>query len=84
MLERNRRMSSHLTYEETRQHYIEKMGEPLGLLFNALWQEMAWLYQKWNEYVELYGAKPSRIDLLNKAAPSFFRLAQDSLWEGTL
>lgn len=83
-LERNQRMGNHRTADETRQHHIESMGEPLGSLFNALWQEVAWLYRKWNEYVELYGNKPSRIDLLNKAAPSLFRIVQDSLWEDTL
>jgi len=60
------------------------MGEPLGILFHALWQELAWLYWKWNEYLALYGTKPSRIDLINKAAPGFFRVIQDSLWEDTI
>lgn len=57
------------------------MGDPLGKLFYALWQELAWLYEKWAEYVVLYGTKPSRIDLLNRAAPLFFRVIQDILWE---
>lgn len=60
------------------------MGEPLGKLYHALSNELAWLYLKWGEYVELFGTKPSRIDLLNRAAGGFFRIVQDGLWEDVL
>ena len=60
------------------------MGEALGKVFHALWQEVAWLYTKWGEYEALYGTKPSRIELMNQSAPRFFRIVQDSLWEETL
>jgi hypothetical protein len=39
---------------------------------------------KWGEYVELFGTKPSRIDLRNRAAGGFFRVVQDGLWEDVL
>jgi len=74
-------MSKHLTAEEAKRSFIESMGDPLGRLFCALWQELAWLYAKWEEYLVLYGTKESRIDLLNRAAPLFFRIVQDVLWE---
>lgn len=77
-------MAIHKTAEEVKQHHVEQMGEDLGSLFHALWNEVAWLYSKWGEYVELFGTKPSRIDLMNKAAPLFFKIIQDSLWEDTL
>lgn len=77
-------MPTHTTAEESKKKSIEAMGEPLGKQFHALWQEVAWLYTKWNEYVELFGTKPSRIELLNRAAPLFFRVVQDSLWEETI
>lgn len=77
-------LSNYKSAEEAEQEYIECMGEPLGKLFNALWQEVAYLHRKWAEYVELFGTKPSRIELLNKSAPYFFRIVQDSLWEQTL
>ena len=48
------------------------MGEPLGKLYHALSNELAWHCLKWGEYVELVGTKPSRIDLLNRAAGGFF------------
>jgi hypothetical protein len=72
------------TAEEAKQNYIAAMGEPLGALFHSLWQELAWLYRKWDNYVQLYGSKASRVDLLNRSAPGFFRVAQDALWEGVL
>jgi hypothetical protein len=60
------------------------MGEPLGKLYHALSNELAWVYLKWGQYVELFGTKPSRVDLLNRAAGGFFRVVQDSLWEDVL
>jgi hypothetical protein len=77
-------MSEYRTAEEVKRHHIEVMGHDLGSLYYALWNELAWLYSKWQEYVELFGTKPSRIDLINKAAGHFFRIVQDSLWEDTL
>jgi len=74
-------MSRHRTAEEAKRDSVECMGGPLGKLFHALWQEHAWLYAKWEEYLVLYGTKPSRIDLLNRVAPCFFRIIQDVLWE---
>jgi hypothetical protein len=74
-------MSGYRTSEEAKQEYISKMGKALGETFHALWQEVAWLFSKWNEYVTLFGTKPSRIDILNNAAPFFFRIIQDVLWE---
>lgn len=63
---------------------IAKMGAELGALFAALWQEIAFLHGKWQEFVELYGANEKRIDLLNDAAPTFFGHLQDILWEDIL
>lgn len=77
-------MASHKTAEESQREYIGLMGEHLGKLYHALWQEVAWLYMKWGEYESLYGTNPSRIDLMNKVAPLFFRIVQDSLWEETI
>lgn len=77
-------MGNHKKEEEAKKEYIVCMGEPLGKLFYALNQEVGWLYMKWDEYIALYGTKSSRIDLMNKVAPLFFRVVQDSLFEGTL
>ncbi|MGD0400848.1 MAG: hypothetical protein ABSC04_18280 [Syntrophobacteraceae bacterium] len=70
--------------EEVKAEYERIMGEPLGSLFHALWQDVAWVYREWHEYVALFGTKPSRVELLNKTAPIFFRIVGDSLWEATV
>ncbi len=77
-------MSRNKTSDEVERHHIEAMGEDLGPLYHALWNELAWLYSKWHEYVELFGTKSSRIDLLNRAAGRFFRIVQDTFWEDSL
>jgi hypothetical protein len=60
------------------------MGQELGETYEALWQEIIWLHSKWAEYAVLYGTKESRVALLNKAAPRFARLIQDTLWEDVI
>lgn len=69
------------TAEEAKNNYIEKMGDALGTQFHALWQEVAWLHIKCTEYLELFGSKSTRVDLLNRAAPAFFSMIQGVLWE---
>ncbi|MGA3207421.1 MAG: hypothetical protein ABSE05_06315 [Syntrophales bacterium] len=77
-------MGRYLTADEVKQEHIEKLGDNLGSLFHELSNEVAWLYTKWEEYAELFGKTPARIDLLNQSAPMFFRIVQDSLWENVL
>jgi hypothetical protein len=72
------------TAEEAKKANIAKMGEALGDIYSALWQECALLHFDWLEYNELFGTKPERIVLMNEVAPQFFRLLQDRLWETTL
>jgi hypothetical protein len=60
------------------------MGQALGEQFSALWQELARIHVEWQEYVVLFGTNPKRIDLLNKAAPNFFHMIQERLWDVTL
>jgi hypothetical protein len=72
------------TAEETHAECVKHMGDPLGEQYSALWQEVAWLNLKWGEYDELFGKKPSRVQLLNNAAPQFFYVVEKVLWEDTL
>jgi hypothetical protein len=69
------------TADEAKATNVAAMGEPLGALYSALWQSVALVHVYWKEYVELFGSKPERIDLLNRAAPAFFHMLQDELWE---
>lgn len=70
-----------LTAEQPQARSVQVMGQELGETYEALWQEIVWLHSKWAEYAALYGTKESRVALLNKAAPRFARLIQDTLWE---
>jgi len=70
-----------LTAEQARARSVQVMGQELGETYEALGQEIVWLHSKWAEYAALYGTKESRVALLNKAAPRFARLIQDTLWE---
>jgi hypothetical protein len=72
------------TSDESKQQCIAAMGHELGVQYAALWQEMAYLHLTWLEFRELFGTKESRIDLLNRAAGSFFRIVQDQLWEAAI
>lgn len=72
------------TPEENKKYYIESMGKELGNLFYVISNEVEWLYVKWGNYVELFGKKPSRIDLLNNAAPSFFGIVEKTLFKDTI
>ncbi|MFH1513959.1 MAG: hypothetical protein ABIG42_00715 [bacterium] len=69
-------MAPFLTPEETKENYINAMGKDLGEIYFTLSNQLTWLYEKWNEYIELYGKKKSRIELLNNTAPSFFGMIQ--------
>lgn len=70
--------------EEAKAEHVRLMGDELGTIYSALWQEIAWVYGKWSEYVTLFGTRESRVNLLNAAAPAFSRLIQDSIWENVL
>lgn len=70
--------------EEATLSFVAEMGEPLGSQYAELWQEIAQLHITWLEYVELYGTKKSRVDLLNDVAPHFFRMVQDRLQEAVM
>jgi hypothetical protein len=72
------------TAAEARADYERVMGSELGAIYNSLWQQLAWLHSKWAEYVELFGTRESRVSLMNEAAPSFFRMVQDSLLDDVL
>ncbi|WP_066267916.1 AbiU2 domain-containing protein [Hydrogenophaga palleronii] len=73
-----------LTAEEAKVEYVAKMGPEVGSLYAELWQQVARIHCKWTEYVALFGTSPERIDLLNRAAPSFIGTVQDTLWDDVL
>ncbi len=76
--------SSERTAVQAKADHVAKMGEEIGTIYSALWQEIAWINKKWAQYVELFGTSPERIELLNRAAASIIRTVQDTLWEDVL
>jgi hypothetical protein len=70
-----------LTAEEIKSEMIKKLGAEFGSLFYLLYNEITWLTFRWIEFVELYGEKESRLELMNKSAPFLFFTIQKVLWE---
>jgi hypothetical protein len=70
--------------EEIELEYVGVMGDELGLFFDALYTEVAWLHDKWREFVQLFGTSEARIDVLNEAASRFFGALHDTMWEDIL
>lgn len=77
-------MAAYRTADESKKANVLAMGEELGLLYSALWQQVAGLHHKWEQYVVLFGTKQSRVELLNASAGQFFRVVQDALWDDTV
>lgn len=77
-------MGESIDEEEVRDRNIQAMGEPLGQLFSALSNELTWQFLRWGQFEQLFGSKPSRVDLLNQSAPLFFNVVQDALWHDTV
>lgn len=84
MPDRKRNIRRYSTSEEVRQQHLDTLGPELGPVYHALYNECAWLHIKWQQYVALYGTKPERIELLNRAAGLFFRIIEDTLWDDIL
>ena len=75
---------TYMSEQEVQKQHLDVLGPELGPVYNALYNDCAWLHVKWDHYVEIYGTKSERIDLLNRAAGVFFRITQDALWNDTL
>ena len=77
-------MSEERTPAEVQTAYVQAMGKELGELFYATSSELTWIHWRWKQYRTLYGEKQSRINLLNEAAPLFFYIVHNVLFEDTL
>lgn len=70
--------------DEVKRQYLQAMGPSRGPLYHDLWNEVAWLHAKWQQYVTLFAGARADVDVLNKTAGFFFRIVQGVLWEDTL
>lgn len=68
------------TAKEVKEKRVQVMGKELGLLYDALYNEILWIKIKWMEFEELYGYGANRIEIMNKSAPFFFFVVEKVLW----
>lgn len=71
-------MSRNSSAAEVKKKHLDTLGEELGSVYTALYNEVTWLHLQWDEYMELFGQK-HRVKLLNNAASGFFRMIQSTL-----
>jgi len=70
-----------MTADELEKRNIDAMGEALGKQYTVLFREVSTLHLYWKEYLELFGTNQKRIDRLNHAAPLFFSMLQNELFQ---
>ncbi len=75
---------THQTPEQVKEELIEHMGQEVGEVFFLLKQELFRIYVQWNEYMEAFGTKEDRVNMLNQAAGGFFKCVQDALWSNII
>lgn len=69
---------------EVKAERLGAFGDELGEIYHELANELSWILLKWQQYCALYGVKPERVELLNRAAPLFFVIVEDALWDDIL
>jgi hypothetical protein len=77
-------MGSSKSSEEIKQEIIAILGKEVGSLYDSIYTGFLEVSFKWVEYKELFGTKESRLKILNDAAPFFFYIVQQILWENIL
>lgn len=76
-------MPESLNPDQVRDKYVAIMGKEFGEAFCDLFNHVASLDAKWNDYVAMFGDKDA-VDTLNKTAPSLFHDLQIILHESIL
>ena len=69
--------------EEVEQQHLEAMGPSLGPIYHALYTEVVWLHDKWQQYRKLFDSRES-LDVLNAAAGFLFWVVGRVLWDDAL
>jgi hypothetical protein len=77
-------MATVITEDEIRAAKLAAMGEALGEVHFLLWKDLTWLHFEWDQYAVLFGTDPSRVDVMNAAAPRFFWSLDRVLWQDIL
>jgi len=53
-------------------------------LYDSLNHELIWVHAKWQVYRQIFASSQEDFDLLNRSAPFFFRVLQQTLFEDVL
>lgn len=72
------------TAGEIKKNMTDVLGDEFGSFLYIIYNEIAWLSLKWNEYCQLFSVRETRIKLLNQSAPSFFFLVQRTLLDSII
>jgi hypothetical protein len=76
--------SRYQTAEESKQSHMQQMGPELGAQFSELWQRVVKVHVYWGEFIEMFGSKPERLEIMNGSAPAFFHMVQGELGDSIL
>lgn len=74
-------MGRKLTGEQVKTEMSHAMPGGLGELYYDLWNEVAWIHLKWNDFLGLFAESPKTIELLRETAPKLFYRLRNMLWE---
>ena len=77
-------MASYSTSDEVLAEQIAALGRSAGTIYNEVWNELGLIHLKWSQFAELFAKGEVRIDLMNRSAPTFFRVISDIMWEDLL
>lgn len=72
------------TADEFKKNMTDVLGDDFGSFLYVIYNQIAWLSLKWDEYCQLFAIKETRIELLNQSAPSFFSLIQKTLLDNII
>jgi hypothetical protein len=70
--------------EQVRAEHVRVLGEKLGEVYNALWQEAVWLHFEWQQHEKLFSQSEEILDTLNELAGAFFWTTQRIFFENIL
>lgn len=69
---------------EIQAEYQKTLGKEFGDAFFYVKNEWIDVWVTWNQYQNLFGSGPERVELMNKSGPMFFHMVQRHFFEATL
>jgi len=72
------------TGDEVLGEHVRAMGQELGLVHNALYNELSSLHARWVLYCQLFAKSPEQLALLNEVAGFLFHVLQNVMYENVI